>query len=346
MYQFPDSTDNIYHPDHEVSDKPINTKKRIKFILIANLLLAIFIAVIAWFLFFFDSNDKPSPTAITPSPLPVKNEKTAASNFTPIITESTTAEPHIENTAKKSNSDIKPIIKTIDEEKTAINSKLTTKTQKPLSAVDAITLELEKNKKKKVPITTSQQKNEKSSKNSYYLKPNQIIVNSPENKLLDDILIKNTNSTKRSLTKELATMNNSNVSQKPKEIIKNSDIHNSVMLKKMSDVDKIVAAMQKNAVAPQVTTVDKIEQKVKNLLKNRQNKDTKSDKYIKKIEQEATLNKREMRILTVKQGESIWDIAVRAYGDGQAYKKILNANPLIKENPDLLKKGVTLHVPK
>jgi len=52
-----------------------------------------------------------------------------------------------------------------------------------------------------------------------------------------------------------------------------------------------------------------------------------------------------MRILTVKNGETIWDIAVRAYGDGNQYKKILDANPLIKKNPSLLKAGVTLRVP-
>ena len=353
MYQFPDSTDNIYPPEHEVSDKPINTKKRIKFILVANLLLAIFIVAIAWFLFFFDSND--NPTAV-PSPLlSTKNDQTVANNFTPIIIKPTVADPRSEKSAKKS--DIKLIIETIEKEKTVvteskttgINSKLATKRQEPLSAVDAITQELEKSQKKNISITTSQQKDENSSKNSDLLKPNQVIVNSSKDKLLDSILAKNkknTNSTEHSLTEELATMSNPKISQESKENIKNSDIHNSVMLKKMSDVDKIMAAMQKNTITAQVTTIDKIEQKVRNLLKDGQNKDKKTNKYVEKIEKEAISNKKEMRILTVKQGESIWDIAVRAYGNGQAYKKILNANPLIKENPDLLKKGVTLRVPK
>ena len=47
---------------------------------------------------------------------------------------------------------------------------------------------------------------------------------------------------------------------------------------------------------------------------------------------------------TVKQGEYLWDIAVRAYGDGYKWVDIAKANSL--ENPDLIFSGNNLVIPR
>ncbi|MFH1833118.1 MAG: LysM peptidoglycan-binding domain-containing protein [Candidatus Levyibacteriota bacterium] len=47
---------------------------------------------------------------------------------------------------------------------------------------------------------------------------------------------------------------------------------------------------------------------------------------------------------TIKTGDDLWNIAVRAYGDGYAWVKIAQANKL--ENPDLIHSGNTLVIPR
>lgn len=46
-------------------------------------------------------------------------------------------------------------------------------------------------------------------------------------------------------------------------------------------------------------------------------------------------------------GDYLWDIAIRAYGDGYAWTKIYEANKeLIGTNPGILLKGITLSLPR
>ncbi|MBI4079581.1 MAG: LysM peptidoglycan-binding domain-containing protein [Candidatus Levybacteria bacterium] len=47
---------------------------------------------------------------------------------------------------------------------------------------------------------------------------------------------------------------------------------------------------------------------------------------------------------TVGEGESLWDIAVRAYGDGYQWPRIVEANKL--ENPDYVPPGTVLKIPR
>lgn len=49
-------------------------------------------------------------------------------------------------------------------------------------------------------------------------------------------------------------------------------------------------------------------------------------------------------IYTIVQGDNLWDIAVRAYGDGYAWTKISKANNL--SNPDLIHPGNKLSIPR
>lgn len=47
---------------------------------------------------------------------------------------------------------------------------------------------------------------------------------------------------------------------------------------------------------------------------------------------------------TVKKGDHLWDIAMRAYGDGNMYTRIIEANNL--RNPDRLLEGTVLKLPR
>jgi len=51
-----------------------------------------------------------------------------------------------------------------------------------------------------------------------------------------------------------------------------------------------------------------------------------------------------MRTITVKRGDSLWKLAVRAYGSGYEYPRIYKANPHLT-NPDLIREGEVLRVP-
>ncbi len=63
-----------------------------------------------------------------------------------------------------------------------------------------------------------------------------------------------------------------------------------------------------------------------------------------KLESVAEQTKKKMRYVRVKAGDSLWRIAVRAYGDGFKYERILEANPQLK-NPNRLEVGMLLRVP-
>ena len=49
--------------------------------------------------------------------------------------------------------------------------------------------------------------------------------------------------------------------------------------------------------------------------------------------------------VTVESGESLWDIALRVYGDAEQYQRILEANKGKISDPDLIYPGMTLVVP-
>lgn len=48
---------------------------------------------------------------------------------------------------------------------------------------------------------------------------------------------------------------------------------------------------------------------------------------------------------TTQKGDSYWDIAVRAYGDGYQWPKIYWANKAIFDNPDMIYAGVKIVIP-
>lgn len=349
MYQFPDANEVMGNREPE----PLDNRSRYRIIIIGNLLLALFIAIVAivWFLFFFNSS--PSDNSTIESSITTENsdKQQLTGDFTPIITgdndsdlvtttqvevdpiSTITETVQVQKTPLTSSAPISAEIKKISfkgnnneasSESIAINNvKIQEKPSlQPLSAIDAITNELMKNKQIKATD------NEQESDNVL----ERLIAKSKQNiSPADQLLVKKLNEV-----------------DSPKKIVTSSDttvFYNSVPLKKTSEIDKIMAAMSHVKKSEKIETIEKIETKVKKLLKNKENKQQETERYVKRLLPETEENKKEIRMITVKQGEKLWDIAVRAYGDGNQYNKILEANPILKENPKLLKSGITLRVP-
>jgi nucleoid-associated protein YgaU len=339
MYQFPDANEVMGNPE----PKPLDNRSRYRIIIIGNLLLALFIAIIAivWFLFFFDSGSSDNSEVGSPLATENRDKQQLTGDFTPIIIDDNSTDSVTTNQAKidsistiteTSSSPLSAEIKKIssrenDNETTSqpsVISKVKTQgkgSSQSLSAIDAITNELMKNKHTKVD---SEQDAEK---------------------ILERLIKKskqNISPADQRLVKRLNDVDN------PKKIVVSNEtafFYNSIPLEKTSEIDKIMAAMGNSKKPEKIKTIEKIEKQVKKLLKNKENKQQEIEVYIQRLLPETEENKKEIRIITVKENEKLWDIAVRAYGDGNHYKKILEANPILKENPKLLKSGITLRVP-
>jgi nucleoid-associated protein YgaU len=141
----------------------------------------------------------------------------------------------------------------------------------------------------------------------------------------------------------IPNINASNDTKKYKS--RNIDTYNSIPLNRGSDIDKIMEAMGSTKKPVDITAIEKIDKVVTKLLKKEAIKSTETAEYIKELQSETEENRKAIRTITVRKGEKLWDVAVRAYGDGNKYKKILQANPLLKTNPELLKVGATLRAP-
>ena len=72
--------------------------------------------------------------------------------------------------------------------------------------------------------------------------------------------------------------------------------------------------------------------------------DVQNDSYIEELKTESIERANEMRTIQVVQGDTLWDIAVRAYGSGSSYPKIYQANPHLT-SPDKIEVGDYLRVP-
>ncbi len=66
--------------------------------------------------------------------------------------------------------------------------------------------------------------------------------------------------------------------------------------------------------------------------------------YLDSLKSAEAERKNEMRTIRVKQGETLWRIAMRAYGDGHQYTRIFAANPHLKDPASILA-GEVLRVP-
>lgn len=73
-----------------------------------------------------------------------------------------------------------------------------------------------------------------------------------------------------------------------------------------------------------------------------QNANTRYLQSLRTVEEE---RQNETRWVTVREGDTLYDIAVRVYDDGYLYPKIFEANPQVLTNPDRIKPGQRLRVP-
>ncbi len=243
-------------------------------------------------------------------------------------------------------------------------------TVQSLSAVDLITNELMKNKDEKsgrnqsnnniILSNNSTLKQETTNKialaeqvEKKHLKKNQVVIKHPTEQPLARKIAKisqNLDDANQQFIKKLVEIDkpqqvSTDATKTAQHKSRNTATYNSISLKKESDIDKIMLAMGSIKKPVDEKTADKIDSTVKKLLKNAANKSKNTDLYVEKLQPESEENKKEIRTITVKQGEKLWDIAVRAYGDGNKYKILLEANPMLKNNPKLIKAGITLRAP-
>jgi LysM repeat protein len=67
--------------------------------------------------------------------------------------------------------------------------------------------------------------------------------------------------------------------------------------------------------------------------------------YETAIKKELPIRSNEMRIIVVQKGDTLSEIAKKAYGDRDAYPKIFTANPEVLKNPDEIFEGQRLRIP-
>ena len=79
---------------------------------------------------------------------------------------------------------------------------------------------------------------------------------------------------------------------------------------------------------------------------NTETNDNVTSNYEDSISQEIEVRSNEMRIIVVKQGDTLNKIAKRAYGNAMAYEKIFEANPDILDRADRIYVGQKLRIPK
>ncbi len=82
-----------------------------------------------------------------------------------------------------------------------------------------------------------------------------------------------------------------------------------------------------------------------NVLKDAKTTDKKQSSYTNSIKKEVKTRVNEMRVIIVKEGDSLSKIAKRAYGSAQAFDRIMEANPDLIKNPNHIYVGQRLRVP-
>ena len=99
-----------------------------------------------------------------------------------------------------------------------------------------------------------------------------------------------------------------------------------------------------NKVALDINSNDLLQKQINQFIDS---KDKEKTIYIETLKEESNVRNNEVRSIVLKQGETIWMLAKRAYGSGFKYHKIMAANPQITEkNAKYLKIGTRIRVPR
>jgi len=133
---------------------------------------------------------------------------------------------------------------------------------------------------------------------------------------------------KKHTKKKIAKLAHKKIKEKviKKKIVYNAVVINKKEVKSVSDLARLYASINKIS-----------RKKKKKILKSA---------YTKKITKEIIIRKNSMRTIKVRKGDTLSSIALRAYGKSSMYHKIFEANPDLLSNPNNLRVGMTLRVPK
>ncbi len=118
-------------------------------------------------------------------------------------------------------------------------------------------------------------------------------------------------------------------------------VKNRAPLKDINHYNKVIIKQEKIESITSMDTLSRLSTELEELMEGIDNKDS----YTQSISEEIEVRSNEMRIIIVKRGDTLSNIAKRAYGDYDAYPKIFAANPEVIQNPDQIFVGQRLRIP-
>jgi hypothetical protein len=117
---------------------------------------------------------------------------------------------------------------------------------------------------------------------------------------------------------------------------------NSVSLKETNYYNKVVINKPNNETYSN-DTLSQLSSEIDDIIKSSKPKEDSS--YTQEITREVKVRSSEMRFIVVQEGDTLGEIAYRAYGNYDAYEKISQANPEVIFNPDQIYPGQRLRIP-
>ncbi len=110
------------------------------------------------------------------------------------------------------------------------------------------------------------------------------------------------------------------------------------------------AGNSKQAVTASTGQATNIDNLVSQLMSNKEEKKSQEQfqtdsQYLDSLDPMEKERQNETRWVTVRQGDTLFDIAQRVYNNGNLYRKLFEANPQVLTNPDSIKTGQRLRVP-
>jgi len=166
-------------------------------------------------------------------------------------------------------------------------------------------------------------------------------------------------------TKEITPYNGSNISNKDialivqiimsqinttkevplEEQLKNieKEVYEAHSLKESNHYNKVVIKSNEKKIDHDNDELVKLSNNMNALLKETSN-NVKSN-YLKSIDKEIIEREKAMRVIIVREGDSLSKLAKKAYGSYDDYTKIFSANPEIIKNPNQIYVGQRLRIP-
>jgi len=158
----------------------------------------------------------------------------------------------------------------------------------------------------------------------------------PKNKKAEDALIASLKGMEADFMEDLDLSAELNETDSTKEITKSNDDKN------VNNYNKVLV---KKSTSP-YGRVDELSLEIGKIVKKmEEKKSTRKSAYTKSITKEVSTRKNAMRIIIVKKGDTLSQIAKRAYGSALAYDKLYSANPDLAKNPNHIFVGQRLRIP-